>query len=71
MRTLDLALLQIPEESGSSQSSARSYSSASHDGLTDTEWAIVPAVNDATPACPPATPACAKDLPKKNKNKKR
>ena len=57
---LKLALLQIPDDSDSAQSSARSYSSAGHDGLTDTElaeWESSRAPASAIPVCPPATPA--------------
>lgn len=44
----DWSLLKIPhDESDSNMSSARSLSSASHDGLTDGEWAEATEVTNA------------------------
>ncbi len=58
----DLTLLRIPDDDtdSSQPSSARSYSSAGHDGLTDaeslTEWSDTADVRVLV--CPPATPHC-------------
>jgi hypothetical protein len=58
---VDWATLHVPPvEADSAPSSALSYSSASHDGLTDAEWLespVVPPLASACPVCPPATPA--------------
>ena len=57
------ALLTVPLATGdeSAASSAASYASAGHDGLTDAEWDDVfdagPPAPVAQPACPPITPS--------------
>ena len=55
---LDWATLHVaPDNTDSAPSSALSYSSAGHDGLTDAEWLESPVVVTTLPTCPPATPA--------------
>jgi hypothetical protein len=57
IRDFDWSLLTIPEPASSATSSAQSYSSASHDGLSDAEWPFQCEPVAAAPACPAATPA--------------
>jgi hypothetical protein len=57
LRDFDWSLLTIPEPASSAESSAQSYSSASHDGLSDAEWPFECEPVAAGPPCPAATPA--------------
>ena len=57
LRDYDWSLLTIPEPASSAESSAQSYSSASHDGLSDAEWPFQCEHVAAGPPCPAVTPA--------------
>jgi hypothetical protein len=62
----DWSLLKIPhDESDSNMSSARSLSSASHDGLTDGEWAQEAEVASAVEETNRSTNAATSQGPKK------
>jgi hypothetical protein len=56
-RDFDWSLLTIPEPASSTTSSAQSFSSASHDGLSDAEWPFECEAVAACPPCPAVTPA--------------
>lgn len=60
LREANWVLLVPASEPDSVPSSAASYSSDGHDGLTDAEFGEFEAAT-AHPACPPVTPAPEKD----------
>lgn len=61
LREANWELLVPASEPDSVPSSAVSYSSDGHDGLTDAEFGEFESATADTPACPPVTPAPEKD----------